>query len=91
MSCRVGESGQVVVLGRVERPGQVHAGLRGGASPVVFEEDPGSVACPRFIPPTRSFLEKEFLSKEVSGRKVELDEVYLLLNWKVVHHINQFQ
>ena len=27
------------------------------------------------ITPTGSFLEKEFLSKEVSGRKVELDEV----------------
>ena len=28
-----------------------------------------------FIPKKGSFLEKEFLSKEVSGRKVELDEV----------------
>ena len=28
-----------------------------------------------FIPENGSFLEKEFLSKEVSGRKVELDEV----------------
>ena len=28
-----------------------------------------------FIAKNGSFLEKEFLSKEVSGRKVELDEV----------------
>ena len=28
-----------------------------------------------FIAENGSFLEKEFLSKEVSGRKVELDEV----------------
>ena len=28
-----------------------------------------------FVAKTGSFLEKEFLSKEVSGRKVELDEV----------------
>ena len=28
-----------------------------------------------FVAKFRSFLEKEFLSKEVSGRKVELDEV----------------
>ena len=28
-----------------------------------------------FVAKNRSFLEKEFLSKEVSGRKVELDEV----------------
>ena len=28
-----------------------------------------------FVAKTRSFLEKEFLSKEVSGRKVDLDEV----------------
>ena len=28
-----------------------------------------------FVAETGSFLEKEFLSKEVSGRKVELDEV----------------
>ena len=28
-----------------------------------------------FIAKSGSFLEKEFLSKEVSGRKVELDEV----------------
>ena len=26
--------------------------LRGNANPVIFEEDPGSVACPGFIPPT---------------------------------------
>ena len=45
-----------------------------------------------FIAKNGSFLEKEFLTKEVSGRKVELDEVmYLLPNWKVVHHRNQFQ
>ena len=37
------------------------------------------------------FLEKEFLSKEVSGRKVELDEVTVPAPyWKVVHHRNQF-
>ena len=29
----------------------------------------------KFVADNRSFLEKEFLSKEVSGRKVELDEV----------------
>ena len=28
-----------------------------------------------FVAKNRSFLENEFLSKEVSGRKVELDEV----------------
>ena len=28
-----------------------------------------------FVPKNGTFLEKEFLSKEVSGRKVELDEV----------------
>ena len=28
-----------------------------------------------FVAKSGSFLEKEFLSKEVSGRKVELDEV----------------
>ena len=28
-----------------------------------------------FVAKNRTFLEKEFLSKEVSGRKVELDEV----------------
>ena len=28
-----------------------------------------------FVPKNGSFLEKEFLSKEVSGRKVEIDEV----------------
>ena len=28
-----------------------------------------------FVAKNGSFLEKEFLSKEVSGRKVELDEV----------------
>ena len=30
-----------------------------------------------FVAKNRTFLEKEFLSKEVSGRKVELDEVIL--------------
>ena len=29
----------------------------------------------KYVAENRSFLEKEFLSKEVSGRKVELDEV----------------
>ena len=44
-----------------------------------------------FVAKNRSFPEKEFLSKEVSGRKVELDEVtYLLPYWKVVHHRNRF-
>jgi len=40
-----------------------------------------------------TFLEKEFLSKEVSGRKVELDEVIVpsLSNWKVVYQRNLFQ
>ena len=28
-----------------------------------------------FVAQNRSFLEKEFLSKELSGRKIELDEV----------------
>ena len=28
-----------------------------------------------FVPKNGSFLEKEFLSKELSGRKIELDEV----------------
>ena len=46
----------------------------------------------KFVAQNRSFLEKELLSKEVSGRKVELDEVIVPLpNWKVVHHINKFQ
>ena len=31
-----------------------------------------------FVAKNGSFLEKEFLSKEVSGRKVELDEVVVL-------------
>ena len=45
-----------------------------------------------FVAKNGSFLEKEFLSKEVSGRKVERDEVIVLSpNWKVVHHRNQFQ
>ena len=37
-----------------------------------------STASPKarfFVAKNRTFLEKEFLSKEVSGRKVELDEV----------------
>ena len=45
-----------------------------------------------FVAKSGSFLKKEFLSKEVSGRKVELDEVIVpapLL--KVVHHRNRFQ
>ena len=29
----------------------------------------------RLVVKNRSFLEKEFLSKELSGRKIELDEV----------------
>ena len=36
-----------------------------------------------------TFLEKEFLSKEVSGRKVELDEV-IVPSWKVAHPRNLF-
>ena len=32
----------------------------------------------RFVAKFGNFLEKEFLSKEVSGRKVELDEVIVL-------------
>ena len=45
-----------------------------------------------FVAKNGSFLEKEFLSKEVSGRNVELDEVIVLLpNWKVVHYRNQSQ
>ena len=31
--------------------------------------------CTTFVAKNGSFLEKEFLSKEVSGRKVELDEI----------------
>ena len=45
-----------------------------------------------FVAKNGSFLEKEFLSKEVSGRKVELDEVIVPSpELEVVHHINQFQ
>ena len=45
-----------------------------------------------FVAKNGSFLEKEFLSKEVSGRKVELDEVIVPSpELKVVHHRNQFQ
>ena len=37
-----------------------------------------------FVAKNGSFLEKEFLSKEVSGRKVELDEVVVPSpNWKI--------
>ena len=44
-----------------------------------------------FVAKNGFFLEKKFLSKEVSGRKVELDEVlYLLSNWKIAHQRNQF-
>ena len=43
-----------------------------------------------FVAKNGSFLEKDFLSKEVSGRKVELDEV-IVPSRKVVHHRNQFQ
>ena len=32
-----------------------------------------------FVAKNGSFLEKEFLSKKVSGRKVELDEVIVVL------------
>ena len=36
-----------------------------------------------FVAKNETFLEKEFLSKEVSGRKVELDEVIVpSLNWE---------
>ena len=35
-----------------------------------------------FVAKNGSFLEKEFLSKEVSGRKVELDEVTVLITHK---------
>ena len=44
-----------------------------------------------FVAKNGSFLEKEFLSKEVSGRKVELDEVIVPSPLKVVHHGNQFK
>ena len=44
-----------------------------------------------FVAENGSFLEKEFLSKEVSGRKVELDEVTVPVPyWKVDHHRNLF-
>ena len=35
----------------------------------------GHISFKTFVAKNGSFLEKEFLSKEVSGRKVELDEV----------------
>ena len=39
--------------------------------------------CKIFVAKNESFLEKKFLSKEVSGRKVELDEVIVpYLNFK---------
>ena len=45
-----------------------------------------------FVVENGSFLEKEFLSKEVSGRKVELGEVIVPSpELKVVHHRNQLQ
>ena len=44
-----------------------------------------------FVALNGSFLEKEFLSKEVSGRKVELDEGTVPAPyWKLVHHRNRF-
>ena len=44
-----------------------------------------------FVAKNGSFLEKEFLSKEVSGRKVELDEVTVpSLELKVAHHRKPF-
>ena len=62
MPGRVGEFCWVAEFGRVERPGQARASLRGDAGPVIFEEDPGSVACPGFIPPTMSKLDYCFES-----------------------------
>ena len=35
----------------------MRAGLRGDGGPVVFEKDPGSAACPGFIPPIAGVLE----------------------------------
>ena len=44
-----------------------------------------------FVAKNGSFLEKEFLSKEVSGRKIELDEVIVpSLELKVAHHRKSF-
>ena len=44
-----------------------------------------------FVAKNGSFLEKEFLSKEVSGRKVELDELIVpSRNLKVAHQRNPF-
>ena len=44
-----------------------------------------------FVAKNGTFLEKEFLSKEVSGRKVELDEVIVpSLELKVAHHRKPF-
>ena len=51
----------------VERPGQAWAGLRGIAGPVIFEEDPDSVACLGFIPPTPLVI--LFLLYYLSGSK----------------------
>ena len=53
---RVKEFGRVEGLGRVEQPGLARAGLRGVVGPVVFEKDPGSVACLGFIPPTSAYI-----------------------------------
>ena len=47
--------GRVGEFGRAERSVQARADLRDDAGPVVFEKDPGSVACPGFIPPTITF------------------------------------
>ena len=46
-----------------------------------------------FVAKNGSFLEKEFLSKEVSGRKIELGEIIVLAPFleSVVHHRNQFK
>ena len=45
-----------------------------------------------FVGNNGSFLQKGFLSKEVSGRKVELDEVIVPTpSLERVHHRNQFQ
>lgn len=49
---RASGPGRAEGLGRVEEPGQGRARLRGDAGPDVFEKDPGSVACPGFIPRT---------------------------------------
>ena len=44
-----------------------------------------------FVAKNGSFLEKEFLSKELSGRKIELDEVVEpLFQQKVMQHRKMF-